>query len=93
VGPLGTRGGAAVNDGGKVIGHTGMTLGYVSMLRVVPEAGVAVAVLTSGGNEARGLFTEIFDHLLGELTGVRRRKLPEVPVDPIPVNHAKVVGL
>jgi CubicO group peptidase (beta-lactamase class C family) len=80
-------------EGGDVIGHTGMTLGYVSTLRVVPAAGVAVAVLANGGDEAGPLFGAIFDHLLGELAGVRRRKLPETPAQPKPVDHAKVVGV
>ncbi len=80
-------------EGGQVIGHTGMTMGYVSVLRVVPEAGVAVAMVVNGGRALGPCFTEIFDHLLAELAGVRKRKLPDLPADPIPVDHDKVVGL
>ncbi|MET8762673.1 serine hydrolase domain-containing protein [Lentzea sp. NPDC004782] len=80
-------------EGGDVIGHTGMTIGYVSALRIVPAAGVAVAVLVNGGDEARPLFGAIFDHLLAELAGVRKPQLPETPAQPKPVDHAKVVGV
>ncbi|MEV6244044.1 serine hydrolase domain-containing protein [Lentzea sp. NPDC051838] len=79
-------------EGGDVIGHTGMTMGYLSVLRVVPAAGIAVAVLASGGNEAGPLFGAIFEHLLEELAGVRKRKMPEVPSDSA-VDHEKVVGV
>ncbi|GAA3658475.1 serine hydrolase domain-containing protein [Lentzea roselyniae] len=81
------------HEGGEVIGHTGMTVGYVAMLRVVPAAGVAVALLVNGGDEAGPVFGAIFDHLLGELAGVRKRKFPDVPVEPTPVDPDKVVGL
>ncbi|MDT7788713.1 MAG: hypothetical protein QOF58_7132 [Pseudonocardiales bacterium] len=79
-------------EGGDVIGHTGMTMGYLSVLRVVPSAGVAVAMVASGGTEIAPLFGAIFDHLLDELAGVRKRQLPDVREDPA-VDHAKVVGL
>ncbi|MET9627726.1 serine hydrolase domain-containing protein [Lentzea sp. NPDC006480] len=79
-------------EGGDVIGHTGMTVGYLSVLRVVPAAGVAVAMMVNGGSETAPLFGAIFDHLLDELAGVRKRQLPDVPEDPA-VDHEKVVGL
>lgn len=37
-------------DGGTVIGHDGGTVGQSAFLRVVPAAGVAVALLTNGGD-------------------------------------------
>jgi CubicO group peptidase (beta-lactamase class C family) len=79
-------------DGGEVIGHTGMTVGSVSVLRVVPAAGVAVIVMANGGEALSPFFAAILDHLLGELAGVRKRKLPDVPVDPMPVDADKVAG-
>ncbi|MDX8033050.1 serine hydrolase domain-containing protein [Lentzea sp. BCCO 10_0856] len=80
-------------DGGEVIGHTGMTMGFVSMLRVVPAAGVAVIVMANGGKALGPFFAGFFDHLLSELAGVSKRKLPDVPADPAPVDPDKVVGL
>ncbi|MEV0385625.1 serine hydrolase [Nonomuraea sp. NPDC050643] len=36
-------------DGGTVIGHHGATIGQQAFLRMAPDAGVAVALLTNGG--------------------------------------------
>ncbi|WP_167970524.1 serine hydrolase domain-containing protein [Lentzea indica] len=80
-------------EGGTMIGHTGSTVGYTSVVRVVPEAGVAVAVLVNGSKAAWPFFAAILDHLLGELAGVRTRKLPDVPADPIPADPGKLAGL
>ncbi|WP_214319387.1 serine hydrolase [Nonomuraea sediminis] len=55
-------------DGRRVVGHGGTTLGQVSALDVVPEAGVAVVVLTnSAGGGALG--QRVVDQVLLERTG------------------------
>ena len=46
---------------GTVIGHDGGTIGQAAFLRVVPEAGVAVALLTNGG-DVFGLFNDVVGH-------------------------------
>ncbi|MFI0263711.1 serine hydrolase domain-containing protein [Streptomyces sp. NPDC017056] len=51
-------------------GHDGASIGQYAYLRVVPEAGVAIALLTNGGG-ARRLYATLFRELLGELAGVR----------------------
>lgn len=56
--------------GGRVIGHNGGTIGQQSFLRVAPDHGVAIAVLSNGGN-SRGLFTGIVRPVLAELTGLQ----------------------
>ena len=53
-------------DGRRVYGHDGATLGQAAFLRVVPEAGVAIVLLTNGGN-AHDLYEELFRALLDEL--------------------------
>ena len=58
-----------------LIGHDGNTVGQSAILRVVPERGVAVAVLTNGG-AAGPVFAEIAGRVLAELAGIER---PEVP--------------
>ncbi|NGY61079.1 beta-lactamase family protein [Lentzea sp. NEAU-D13] len=80
------------HEGGGVIGHSGLTVGYEALLRVVPASGVAVAALANGGQAVGKLFSGIFDHVLGELAGVRRRKFADVPADPEPVDPDLVVG-
>ncbi|MGY0060191.1 serine hydrolase domain-containing protein [Streptomyces sp. LZ34] len=51
-------------------GHDGASIGQYAYLRVVPEAGVAIALLTNGGG-ARRLYADLLRELLGELAGVR----------------------
>ena len=55
----------------KVIGHDGGTIGQNAFLRLVPEHGVAVALLTNGGKTV-DLYQAIFRHVLRELTGAGR---------------------
>ncbi|MER6948374.1 serine hydrolase [Nonomuraea sp. NPDC000554] len=58
----------ALTDGRQVIGHGGATVGQVSALDAVPDAGVAVVVLTNApGGGALG--QRVVDHVLWELTG------------------------
>ncbi|WP_069165669.1 serine hydrolase domain-containing protein [Nocardia altamirensis] len=78
-------------DGIKGFGHDGAAIGQYAYLRAIPEAGVAVALLTNGGG-ARQLYAALFRELLAELAGVR---MPEAfaPADPpIEVDIAPFVG-
>ena len=74
------------------IGHTGATMGHFAYLRAVPEAGVAVAILTNGGPVSR-FAQELLSHLLGELADVRLPDPPVPPAVPVPVDADKVVGV
>ncbi|MEU4804545.1 serine hydrolase domain-containing protein [Actinosynnema sp. NPDC023587] len=74
-----------------VIGHTGVAKGQKAFLRIVPSAGVAVAVLTnSTGGEP--LARELFDSVLGELAGVETAPLPVPPVDPTGIDADRLCG-
>ncbi len=64
--------------GGAIVGHDGNTIGQSAFLRLVPDAGVAVTVLTNGGRAGQ-LFREVVGHALQALTG---RDLPDEPVPP-----------
>jgi CubicO group peptidase (beta-lactamase class C family) len=66
-------------DGVPGFGHDGASIGQYGYLRVVPGAGVAVALLTNGGG-ARQLYATLLRELLGELAGVR---MPD-PFGPAP---------
>jgi CubicO group peptidase (beta-lactamase class C family) len=68
-------------EGGRVVGHDGSTVGQNAFLRIVPDAGVAIVLLTNGG-DARGLYQDLFEPLLAELAGVRLRRMPTVPPGP-----------
>ncbi|MFF0151689.1 serine hydrolase domain-containing protein [Micromonospora sp. NPDC005203] len=56
-------------DGIAGYGHDGAAIGQYAYLRVVPQAGVALALMTNGG-AARLLYAELFRDLLAELAGV-----------------------
>ena len=50
-------------------------------MRIVPDAGVAVCLLTNGGH-ARDLFGDLFNEILGELAGMQLPARLEPPADP-----------
>ena len=69
-------------DGAPVIGHDGGTIGQAAFLRIVPDRGVAVAILTNGGMPIE-LYTTLMTHLLSELADVTVPALPS-PQEPLP---------
>jgi CubicO group peptidase (beta-lactamase class C family) len=56
-------------DGVPGFGHDGASIGQYAYLRVVPGAGVAVALLTNGGG-SRLLYADLLRELLADLAGV-----------------------
>ena len=52
-----------------VVEHGGGAIGVAAMLRMVPESGVAIAVLTNGG-AAGPLINELIEPLLGDLAAI-----------------------
>ncbi|MBN6054830.1 beta-lactamase family protein [Nonomuraea sp. RK-328] len=74
-----------------VVGHTGVAKGQKAWLRVVPSAGVAVAVLTnSTGGEP--LAYEIFSAVLRDLAGVETAPLPVPPLNPTAIDADRMCG-
>ncbi|MEZ7124807.1 serine hydrolase domain-containing protein [Nonomuraea sp. AD125B] len=74
-----------------VVGHTGVAKGQKAWLRVVPSAGVAVAVLTnSTGGEP--LAYEIFDAALRDLAGVETAPRPVPPLNPAGIDADRMCG-
>ncbi len=74
-----------------VVGHTGVAKGQKAWLRVVPSAGVAVAVLTnSTGGEP--LAYEIFGAALRELAGVETAPRPVPPLNPTGIDADRMCG-
>ena len=76
---------------GEIIGHDGSTIGQGAFLRMVPEAGVAVALLTNGGDVV-SLYRDVVAHVLAELTDVRLPALPEPPADPQRIDASRFAG-
>jgi CubicO group peptidase (beta-lactamase class C family) len=78
-------------ESGAFIGHDGNTIGQAAFLRMVPEQGLAVALLTNGG-DAFSLYREVVGHVLEELGGVRPPAMPVPPAHPEPVDASRYVG-
>ncbi|MEU0167207.1 serine hydrolase domain-containing protein [Streptomyces iakyrus] len=72
-------------------GHDGASIGQYGYLRVVPSAGVAIALLTNGGG-ARELYAELYRELLAELAGVTMPDAFTPPAKPPVVDFAPLVG-
>jgi CubicO group peptidase (beta-lactamase class C family) len=77
--------------GTAVIGHGGNTIGQASFLYVLPERGVAVVLLTNGGNPY-GLADAVVGQALRELAGVELRPMPVPPEEPVPVDATRFEG-
>ncbi|MFE2745694.1 serine hydrolase domain-containing protein [Streptomyces scopuliridis] len=57
-------------DGARGFGHDGSTFGQLAYLRAIPEAGIALALLTNGGGAAPKVFEMLCRELTAELAGV-----------------------
>jgi CubicO group peptidase (beta-lactamase class C family) len=79
-------------DGRRVYGHDGATLGQAAFLRVVPDAGVAVVLLTNGGN-AHDLYHDLFRTLLDELCDLAMPAPLAPAAEPPDVPVADLAGL
>jgi CubicO group peptidase (beta-lactamase class C family) len=84
---------ALADWGGRgVYGHDGDTISQSAFLRVVPDAAVAVALLTN--SDRTGAFSqEVFTQLLGELCGVAVPAPLEPPATPPQVDLHRHVGV
>ncbi|MFG1678782.1 serine hydrolase domain-containing protein [Nonomuraea sp. NPDC049269] len=78
-------------DGIAGYGHDGAAIGQYAYLRVVPHAGVAVALMTNGGS-ARLLYADLFRELLGELAGVTMPAPFGPPAQPPAVDITPLLG-
>jgi len=76
---------------GEIIGHDGSTIGQNAFLRMVPEAGLAVALLTNGGDTV-SLYHDVVGHVLGELSEVALPALPSPPAEPRQIDAERYTG-
>ncbi|GCE00268.1 serine hydrolase domain-containing protein [Embleya hyalina] len=94
IGAVGTAWGLGWNlfdwAGGPVIGHDGGTLGQAAILRVAPESGVSIAILTNGGE--LGVMYELVREVLASTAGVGMPEPVVPPVDPPLVDARFFVG-
>jgi CubicO group peptidase (beta-lactamase class C family) len=71
-------------SGRTVVGHDGGTIGQAAFLRVVPDSGAAVALLTNGG-DPYALFRDLCGELLAEVAEI------ELPPEPVPADSPPAV--
>jgi CubicO group peptidase (beta-lactamase class C family) len=76
---------------GEIIGHDGSTIGQNAFLRTLPEAGVAIALLTNGG-DVLGLYHDLVGHLVAELTDTTLPPMPQPPAEPERIDASRYVG-
>jgi CubicO group peptidase (beta-lactamase class C family) len=76
---------------GLILGHDGGTIGQSAFLRIVPDAGVAVALLTNGGNVG-SLYRDVVGHVLDELTDTHLPPDSVPPAEPRKVDAERYVG-
>ncbi|MEU7182051.1 serine hydrolase domain-containing protein [Streptomyces celluloflavus] len=79
-------------DGHPVYGHDGGTIGQSAFLRVLPDADLAICLLTNGG-DTMGLYRALFGEIAQELAGVTMRPGIEPATDPAPADHDGYLGV
>ncbi|RAS70328.1 dipeptidyl aminopeptidase/acylaminoacyl peptidase [Lentzea atacamensis] len=78
-------------DGQRLVGHDGNTIGQSAFLRLLPEQGLAVTLLTNGGH-TRELYLDLYREIFAELAGVAMPRPPEPAEAPPAVDHARYAG-
>lgn len=78
-------------DSHRLIGHDGNTIGQSAFLRLLPEQGLAVTLLTNGDN-AHDLYEDLFREIFADVAGVAMPKPLEPPAEPVRVDLHRHVG-
>ncbi|MHB1433247.1 MAG: serine hydrolase domain-containing protein, partial [Streptosporangiaceae bacterium] len=78
-------------DGHRLIGHDGDTIGQSAFLRILPEQGLAVVLLTNGG-AVRDLYEELFAEIFAGLAGVEMPPPLTPPAPPVTANIGEHAG-
>ncbi|MFN8622206.1 MAG: serine hydrolase domain-containing protein [Chloroflexota bacterium] len=72
-------------------GHDGNTIGQAAFLRFIPSAGVALALLTNGG-DTFSFYRAIANEVFGSLAGVTLPPLPVPAAEPARIDASRYVG-
>jgi dipeptidyl aminopeptidase/acylaminoacyl peptidase/CubicO group peptidase (beta-lactamase class C family) len=78
-------------NGRRLIGHDGNTIGQAAFLRVLPDEGLAVVLLTNGGH-TRDLYEDLYREIFDELAGVSMPEPLAAPTEPPTVDVRRHVG-
>ncbi len=78
-------------NGRQLIGHDGNTHGQSAFLRLLPDEGLAVTLLTNGGS-TRDLYQDLYREIFAELADVDMQRPLSPPADPVSVDVQPHVG-
>ena len=78
-------------DGRRLIGHDGNTIGQSAFLRLLPEEGLAVTLLTNGGR-TRDLYEDLYREIFAELADVALPAPLTPPTPPVAVDLTPHLG-
>jgi CubicO group peptidase (beta-lactamase class C family) len=78
-------------NGTRLYGHDGNTIGQAAFLRIHPESGVAVTLLTNGGH-TRDLYEDLYREIFAELSGITMQSSLQPPAEPVDVDVTPFVG-
>jgi hypothetical protein len=78
-------------DGRRLFGHDGNTLGQSAYLRLLADEGLAVTLLTNGGN-THGLFEDLYREIFAELADIAIPPPLGPPATPVTVDVRPHVG-
>jgi dipeptidyl aminopeptidase/acylaminoacyl peptidase/CubicO group peptidase (beta-lactamase class C family) len=79
-------------DGHRLVGHDGGTIGQTAYLRMLPEQGLAVCLLTNGGRP-RDLYHDLFGEVFATLAGVAMPPRFVPPPEPITADVTPFKGV
>jgi len=79
-------------DGTPVVGHNGATIGQNAFLSILPEHGLAICLVTNGG-DVHAFRGAVFGEIAGELAGVAMKAAPMPAAEPLPFDPADFVGV
>jgi CubicO group peptidase (beta-lactamase class C family) len=78
-------------DSHRLVGHDGNTIGQAAFLRVLPEQGLAVTLLTNGGN-TRDLYQDLYREIFAELADVAMPEPLSPPAEPVTADITPHLG-
>ena len=78
-------------DGHRLVGHDGGTIGQSAFLRLLPDQGLAVALLTNGG-QTQDLYQDLFREIFAEVAGVTMPAPLAPPASAPEVDPSKYIG-
>jgi dipeptidyl aminopeptidase/acylaminoacyl peptidase/CubicO group peptidase (beta-lactamase class C family) len=78
-------------DSHRLVGHDGNTIGQAAFLRLLPEQGLAVTLLTNGGN-TRDLYEDLYREIFAELADVAMPQPLSPPAEPVTVDITPHLG-